>query len=156
MIKKLFAQIKSNNYTLKKFLRKLKIVFWKLARTNDSASEIGLGAAIGTFISVFPTFGFGTPLVLLLSRFIKFNLLIAIAASIISNPFTSPFFLYLSYKMGVIITGNFIDYKLENWSSNLGKTGITLFIGSLIISGIVAVLSYFISTAVVKSYRNKR
>jgi uncharacterized protein (DUF2062 family) len=115
-----------------------------------------LGAAIGTFISVFPTFGFGTPLVLLLSRFIKFNLLIAIAASIISNPFTSPFFLYLSYKMGVIITGNSIDYKLENWSSNLGKTGITLFIGSLIISGIVAVLSYFISTAVVKSYRNKR
>ena len=141
---------------MKKFLRKLKIVFWKLARTNDSASEIGLGAAIGTFISVFPTFGFGTPLVLLLSRFIKFNLLIAIAASIISNPFTSPFFLYLSYEMGVIITGNSIDYKLENWSSNLGKTGITLFIGSLIISGIVAVLSYFISTAVVKSYRNKR
>ncbi|CAN1528663.1 Domain of unknown function DUF2062 [Flavobacteriaceae bacterium] len=131
-------------------------MFWKLARTNDSASEIGFGAAIGTFISVFPTFGFGTPLVLLLSRFIKFNLLIAIAASIISNPFTSPFFLYLSYKMGVIITGNSIDYKLENWSSNLGKTGITLFIGSLIISGIVAVLSYFISTAVVKSYRNKR
>ena len=58
--------------------------------------------------------------------------------------------------MGVIITGNSIDYKLENWSRNLGKTGITLFIGSLIISGIVAVLSYFISTAVVKSYRNKR
>lgn len=141
---------------MKKFLRKLKIVFWKLARTNDSASEIGLGAAIGTFISVFPTFGFGTPLVLLMSRFIKFNLLIAIAASIISNPFTSPFFLYLSYKTGVIITGNSIDFKLENWSSNLGKTGITLFIGSLIISGIVAVLSYFISTAVVKSYRNKR
>ena len=141
---------------MKKIIRKLKIIFWKLARTNDSASEIGLGAAIGTFISVFPTFGFGTPLVLLLSRFIKFNLLIAIAASIISNPFTSPFFLYLSYKMGVIITGNSIDYKLENWSSNLGKTGITLFIGSLIISGIVAVLSYFISTAVVKSYRNKR
>ena len=134
-------------------LRKLKIVFWKLARTNDSNTEIALGAAIGTFISVFPTFGFGTPLVLLLSRFIKFNLLIAITASIISNPFTSPFFLYLSYKMGVIITGNSIDYKLENWSSNLGKTGITLFIGSLIISGIMAFLGYYISIAVVKIYR---
>ncbi len=156
MIKKLFAQIKSNNYTLKKFLRKLKIVFWKLARTNDSASEIGLGAAIGTFISVFPTFGFGTPLVLLLSRFIKFNLLIAIAASIISNPFTSPFFLYLSYKTGVIITGDSIDFNLENWSSNLRETGITLFIGSLIVSGITALISYIISMALVKFYRNKR
>jgi hypothetical protein len=156
LIKKLFAQIKSNNYTLKKFLRKLKIVFWKLARTNDSASEIGLGAAIGTFISVFPTFGFGTPLVLLLSRFIKFNLLIAIAASIISNPFTSPFFLYLSYKTGVIITGDSIDFNLENWSSNLRETGITLFIGSLIVSGITALISYIISMALVKFYRNKR
>ncbi len=128
-------------------------MFWKLARTNDSSSEIGLGAAIGTFISVFPTFGFGTPLVLLLSRFIKFNLLIAISASIISNPFTSPFFLYLSYKMGVIITGNSIDFKLENWSSNLGETGITLFVGSIIISGIMAFLGYYISIAVVKIYR---
>jgi uncharacterized protein (DUF2062 family) len=140
---------------LSKILRKLKIVFWKLARTNDSASEIGLGAAIGTFISVFPTFGFGTPLVLLLSRFIKFNLLIAITASIISNPFTSPFFLYLSYKMGVFITGNSIDFKLENWSSNLKETGITLFIGSLIVSGITALISYVISTTIVKLYRNK-
>ena len=69
MIKKQVAQIKSNNYTLKKFLRKLKIVFWKLARTNDSASEIGLGAAIGTFISVFPTFGFGTPFYPLEAKF---------------------------------------------------------------------------------------
>ena len=141
---------------LNKVLRKLKIVFWKLARTNDSASEIGLGAAIGTFISVFPTFGFGTPLVLLLSRFIKFNLLIAIAASVISNPFTSPFFLYLSYKTGVFITGKSIGFELENWSSNLKETGITLFIGSLIVSGTTALISYIISIAIVKVFRNKK
>ena len=55
--------------------------------------------------------------------------------------------------MGVIITGNSIDYKLENWSSNLGKTGITLFVGSIIISGIMAFLGYYISIAVVKIYR---
>ena len=141
---------------MKKILRKLKILFWKLARTNDSASEIGLGAAIGTFISVFPTFGFGTPLVLLLSRFIKFNLLIAIAASVISNPFTSPFFLYLSYKTGVFITGKSIGFELENWSSNLKETGITLFIGSLIVSGTTALISYIISIAIVKVFRNKK
>jgi uncharacterized protein (DUF2062 family) len=128
-------------------------VFWKLARTNDSASEIGLGAAIGTFISVFPTFGFGTPLVLILSRFIKFNLLIAISASIISNPFTSPFFLFISYKMGSVITGDALDFEIENWSVNLRETGITLFVGSIIISGIMAFLGYYISIAVVKIYR---
>ena len=55
--------------------------------------------------------------------------------------------------MGVIITGNSIDFKLENWSSNLGETGITLFVGSIIISGIMAFLGYYISIAVVKIYR---
>lgn len=58
--------------------------------------------------------------------------------------------------MGVFITGNSIDFKLENWSYNLGETGLTLFVGSVIISGITAFLSYFVSTAVVKSYRKKR
>lgn len=141
---------------MKKILFKIKSIIRDLAHSNDSVTEIGLGAAIGTFISVFPTFGFGTPLVLLLSRFIKFNLLIAIAASTISNPFTSPFFLYLSYKTGVIFTGNSLDFNSENWTSNLGKTGITLFIGSLIVSGITAFLGFFISTSIVKSYRRKK
>ena len=35
------------------------------------------------------------------------------------------------------------------------ETGITLFIGSLIVSGITALISYVISTTIVKLYRNK-
>lgn len=132
------------------------MLFWKLARTNDSISEIGLGAAIGTFISVFPTFGFGTVLVLVLSRFIKFNLLIALATSVISNPFTSPFFLYLSYKIGSFITGATIHFELKNWKNNIANTGLTIFVGSFILSGVMALLGYLIATSVMKFYRNKR
>ncbi len=131
------------------------MLFWKLARTNDSISEIGLGAAIGTFISVFPTFGFGTVLVLVLSRFVKFNLIIALATSVISNPFTSPFFLYLSYKIGNFITGAAIHFDLKNWKNNIANTGITIFVGSFILSGVMALLGYFIATSVVKFYRKK-
>ena len=38
--------------------KKLKLFFLKLARAKASTLEISWGAAIGTFISVFPTFGF--------------------------------------------------------------------------------------------------
>jgi len=141
---------------LKKYKRQLKILFWKLARTNDSVSEIGLGAAIGTFISVFPTFGFGTLLVLVFSRFVKFNLVIALATSVVSNPFTSPFFLFLSYKIGSFVTGVTLHFDLKNWKDNLVNSGLTLFVGSFILSGIMAFLGYLIATTIVKFYRKKR
>lgn len=135
--------------------RKLKLFFLKLARARASVSEISYGAAIGTFISVFPTFGFGMPLVIILSRFFKFNLLAALALSAISNPFTSPFFLVLSYKIGVLFTGNEIAFTVQNWQQNLSNTGITLLIGNLMLSGSLSVMAYFITKTAVSSYRKK-
>ena len=98
-----------------KFIRKLKLFFIKLARARDSTSEIALGAGIGAFISVFPTFGLGMPLVILMNRFFKFNLISALALSTVSNPFTSPFFMITSYKTGALILDNPIEFNLENW-----------------------------------------
>ena len=137
-------------------LRKTKAFFWKLARSRDSTPEIALGAAIGTFISVFPTFGFGTLLVILLSRFFKFNLIIAFATSIISNPFTSPFFMLLSYKIGKIIIGNNIDFDIKTWKNNLGETGLTVLAGSFLLSTFMGVTAYFISKYIVTRYRERK
>lgn len=138
-----------------RFIRQTRVFFWKLARTRDSVEEISWGAALGTFISVFPTFGFGTVLVLVLSRFFKFNLMIALATSIISNPFTSPFFMLLSYKTGSFIIGNNIVFNLENWKSNLQETGMNILVGSLLVSGIMGVAAYFVSKFIVRKYRKK-
>lgn len=137
-------------------IRKIKIFIWKLSRSRDSCQEISIGAALGTFISVFPTFGFGTLLVLLLSRFLKFNLVIALATSIISNPFTSPFFLLLSYKVGVLITGNTIKFELENWFKTLQETGATILIGSSLVSSIMGGAAYFITLFIVTKYRQRK
>ncbi|MBK8704270.1 MAG: DUF2062 domain-containing protein [Saprospiraceae bacterium] len=122
-------------------LRKIKLFFLKLARQRDSVSEIAYGAAIGTFISVFPTFGFGMPLVIIMSRFLKFNLLAALALSVISNPFTSPFLLVFSYKIGAIFTGNVVDFNAQNWLQNLSDTGITLLIGNLVLCGSLSIIA---------------
>ncbi|WP_051385084.1 DUF2062 domain-containing protein [Flavobacterium enshiense] len=129
--------------------------FWKIAKSHNSAEEIAWGAAIGTFISVFPTFGLGTPLVIVLSRILKFNLAIALAASIISNPFTSPFFMLLNYKIGSLFFENPIVFDVDNWKENLKDTGLTILIGAIIVSGAMAVIAYFFSKFMVLKLRNK-
>jgi uncharacterized protein (DUF2062 family) len=138
-----------------KFIRWLKLFFIKLARARDSTPEIALGAAIGTFISVFPTFGLGMPLVILINRFIKFNLISALALSLVSNPFTSPFFMLTSYKVGATILGTEIIFNFENWRENIENTGLALLIGSTIVSGISSILAYYITKFFVTKYRNR-
>ena len=130
--------------------------FWKIAKSRNSTTEIAWGAAIGTFISVFPTFGFGTPIVLVLSRILKFNLAIAIAASVISNPFTSPFFMYLNYKVGALILNNPIAFDIANWKENLADTGLSILIGSFLVSGCMALLAYYFSKFMVERFRNRK
>lgn len=130
--------------------------FWKIAKSRNSTAEISWGAAIGTFISVFPTFGFGTPLVLVLSRVFKFNLAIAIAASVISNPFTSPFFMYLNYKVGALILNNPIAFDIDKWKENLADTGLSILIGSFLVSGFMALLAYYFSKFMVEHFRNRK
>jgi uncharacterized protein (DUF2062 family) len=135
--------------------RKAKLFFLKLARDRAGVHEIALGASIGTFISVFPTFGLGTLLVLLLYRCLKFNLVAALAMSVISNPFTSPFFMVFSLKIGSLILNTNVQFSLKNWKDNLSETGIILLWGSLLVSGILGLLAYFMTKFIVTKYRNK-
>lgn len=127
--------------------------FWKIAKSHHSVNEIAWGAAIGTFISVFPTFGFGTVLVLVLSRIYSFNLPIALATSIISNPFTSPFFMILNFKVGSWILNNNVAFDVDHWKENLGKTGLNILLGSFIVSTLMAAGAYFFSKYMVVKYR---
>ncbi len=138
-----------------KFIRKLKLFFIKLARARDSTSEIALGAGIEAFISVFPTFGLGILLVILINLFFKFNLISALALSVVSNPFTSPFFIITSYKVGATLLVNPIAFNLENWKENLENTGLSLLLGSIIVSGISSVLAYYIIKIIVTKYRTR-
>lgn len=136
--------------------RNIKAFFIKLARAHNSVNEIALGMGIGTFISVFPTFGFGTLLVLLINRFLKFNLIAALAASLISNPFTSPFFMVFSFKVGSFILGTDIEFSLDNWKENLGDTGLVMLLGSVVVSGGMAILAFFVTKLAVTRLRNNR
>lgn len=139
MTLKLFCVMKINTLLLK-----AKQWFLKIAKAEGSVDEIAMGAAIGTFVSVFPTFGFGFVFVLFLYRFYKFNLIAATSTSVISNPFTSPFFMLISYKIGSFVLGNQIVFDVNNWRANLKDTSLALILGSTIVSTTLSIAAYFV------------
>jgi uncharacterized protein (DUF2062 family) len=75
--------------------------------------------------------------------------------SVISNPFTSPFFMVFSFKIGSLILNTNVQFSLKNWKDNLSETGIILLWGSLLVSGIMGLLAYFMTKIIVTKYRDK-
>jgi uncharacterized protein (DUF2062 family) len=146
----------SKNNFIVNIIRKAKINFLKIYHARGSTHEIALGAAIGSFWGVFPTFGLSTILSLLLYKIFRFNLLVAISAAFISNPLTSPFLLFLSYKIGSLIISSETTFDFKNLSENLGDLGLTMLVGSFLLSSFTAVVVFFLTKYfVVKRRQNK-
>jgi uncharacterized protein (DUF2062 family) len=136
--------------------RKIRYEIIKFARAHATTHEIAYGAAIGAFISIFPTFGAGTLLVILFYRFIKFNLVAAISGSMISNVFTAPFFLLISYKLGAIFWKPENQLNMKNWYKNLDEVGISVFTGSFLLSLASSILIYVLVKYSVDYYRKNK
>ena len=134
--------------------RKAKISFLKIYYARGSAHEIALGAAIGAFWGVFPTFGLSTVLSLLLYKIFRFNIVAAISGAFISNPLTSPFLLMISYKVGSYFIKTDIQFDYDNWYKNLPQMGYVLIIGSTIVSSVTALFVYYIIKYLVERRRN--
>jgi uncharacterized protein (DUF2062 family) len=124
--------------------RRLRINYLKIYNARGSSQEIALGADIGAFWGVFPTFGLSTVLSFLLYKVLRFNFPVALAAAFISNPITSPFFLLISYKLGTLFIETDIQFDSKNWLQNFSQLVYILLIGSTIISSITAILVHFI------------
>lgn len=124
--------------------RKIRLAIIKIYRAKGSPSEIALGAAIGAFWGVFPTFGLSTPLIFILYRFIRFNIITAFAGALVSNPLTSPFLLFFSYKIGSLFITPPKNIRIEDWAKHLNEFGIIMLVGSIVLSTVVAIAVYFI------------
>lgn len=124
-------------------LRKVRINFLKIYYARGSAHEIALGAAVGAFWGVFPTFGLSTILSLLMYKLIRFNLLAAISGAFISNPLTSPFLLLISYKVGSYFITTDIQLNYANWYKNIPEVGYVLLIGATVVSFVTSIIVYY-------------
>lgn len=139
-----------------KVFRQLVVSFKKLFRLRDSTHEIALGFAIGVFVGILPTFGFGALLLAGLAIVIRFNIFAGIVGTLINNPLFVPFWIASSYKVGEIITKTGIDLKEKSIIENIFGFGVSYFIGNIVLAVLVGFVSYFVIYVIVEIYRESR
>lgn len=123
---------------------------WHLNRNSVSR-----GCLIGMFMAMVPL-----PMQMLgaaiLSIFFKANLPIAVALTWITNPFTTPFVLFISYKVGAFLLGQQSNIQLNlTWEAiehDIAIIGPALMTGILVNALVVSVLSYYLVRGIWWSY----
>lgn len=133
----------------------LRYVYLKLLRLKDPPEKIALSFSIGVFIGIFPTFGFGGILVVLISYIFKLNYVAGLLGTFIMNYFTSPFFWTLSYFIGDLIFSGKLEWK--NFSRQTFKSfALSYLVGNIIVSTIFSLIAYYLVKKIVTSYRKRR
>lgn len=141
-----------------KSLVKLKNHFKKIISFKKSPHAIALGFSVGSFISLFPTFGLayfiGLGLLIVLPKLNKITLFLGIA---FWNPlFLAPIYRY-GYKLGNFILGDLPNYTFKfSLNSDIIKLSIRFLLGNIIIATILSITLYFVLFIVLKyMQRNK-
>jgi uncharacterized protein (DUF2062 family) len=126
---------------------------WSLSRRK----VLG-GVFIGVFIAFIPM-PFQMLLVALLAIIFNVNLPITILLVWISNPLTMPFIYYFEYELGNIVLNvkDPVKFSFETMNENISEIALSLYVGTAIVSTVLAFLSVFILNILwVKEVKDKR
>jgi len=105
------------------------------------------GAALGLFIACTPTLGIQMFISAAMAILLRVNLPISLAATWITNVATAPFFYYFCYRVGLFLLGGNIPASevapfLGKWKI-FAKIAYPLWVGSLIVGTVIALVGYF-------------
>lgn len=140
---------------IKKLNDKIKKHLKEVIALKTSPESIAIGFAIGTFFSLFPTFGLELiiiPVIILIFK--RVSKVALLAAYVVWNPLiTIPLF-FLEYRLGDYILG---DIPLTTYRFEILNTVFVhsrrFIVGSFIVSVILSFISYFVMLKIVKKYR---
>lgn len=130
----------------------------KFLSLRASPHQIAMGFAIGAFIGVFPTFGFGALIILAIASFWKFNIPTAIIGTLLGNPLLTPVWITSS----CLLTGiSPKDIKLPEGTlstvlSHYSQIGMKYLLGNFSISVLVAIVSYFVILVIFKKLKHRK
>lgn len=141
---------------------KFKKILVQLIRRHSSPQEIALGAGIGAFISVLPVYGLHTVLVIVAAIIVRpANKIAILLGTNLSLPPTIPFITWAGYEIGRWILKN--DLPPLDWGffKNLTCQKLTsfywpLFLGSLVLGLICAVVVYALTFFLMKKLKERR
>lgn len=136
---------------------------------DDTPHRIALGVAIGLFVTWTPTIGFQMALTVALCFLFRANKFVGVPFVWISNPVTIVPVYYPNYWIGCKILGkqadawNLIEQAFNfnggwwdttvNWFTSIMKIFWELWLGSIIVGGVLGIISYFVIYWLVVQYR---
>jgi uncharacterized protein (DUF2062 family) len=141
---------------------KFKAIFNQLIRQHSRPQDIALGAAIGAFISVLPVYGLHTVLVIIAAVIVKpANKIAILLGTNLSLPITLPFITWVGYETGrFILKGNFPPLNWGFFHQLTFQKIISfyqpLFLGSVILGLVCAIIVYGFTFWVVKMIRQRK
>lgn len=146
----------------KKSIKEIIDILAKELKAHHAPREIALGIAIGSFIAVLPLYGLHTILCVIAIILIpKANKLAVLLGTNISLPPTVPAITWAAYDIGRTLLAD-KHYPPLSWEyirnfkiERLSEFYYPLFMGSLILGLICAVVFYFITLVAVDWYRKK-
>ncbi len=124
---------------------------------NASPQHLALGASIGLFLSVFPSFSLGMWLALILAVYLGYNLPATYFGTLIVNPITAPFFYVMSYLTGsLILRTSIIELGNVNILTVIDQVLPQMIIGGIVFGGIVSLLLYLVVWGLALMYQNSK
>ena len=156
--KQTFKVGKRPKKSLKRYLR---CIVRRLAHLKGSSDTLARGFAVGIFAGGLPLFGFQVIFAVTLALLVRGNKIVAAASTWVSNPLTYvPIYLF-NFQVGRWLLGDntSLDMGVQLKSSQdvmaLGSTLIkTLLIGSLTVSVISSICSYFLFLWFIRGIRD--
>lgn len=130
----------------------------KIVALRGSSHQISIGFAIGVFVGIFPTFGLGGFVIVALAGLWKFNIPAAVLATLIGNPLFAPLWIFLSCAV-TGLSPSHMKIPSDNFRhiiAHFSQLGLRYFLGNFLISTIVAVISYYVTTGLLSWNRNRR
>lgn len=151
-MKKLFKLYKKLKNTFKK--HKIKEILLMIIKSNSSPNQIAIGAAIGAFFSIIPTFSLGMFLALFIAWKKKLNLLSTYLGSVIVNPLNSSVVYFINYQVGSFLIGNDLPVTLPITIQNIREIAAQVYIGGIAISSILSISLYFTILFIANKIKN--
>ena len=113
---------------------------WSFSRPG-----IARGLALGCFLALTPTMGAQIILAAAAAFFLRVNIPVALAATLITNPLTAPFIYAAEYRLGVWLVGVSEPAEWEGFAGGLRELmrhGRPLWAGALVAGGALGGLAY--------------
>lgn len=153
--------------------RTRRFILHRVLHADDPPHQLALAVAIGVFITITPTVGVQSILVVLVAWLLGANKLLGVPVLWISNPITIVPMYYGCYKVGVLLTQTdgvdpewwtaLADPPPAGWIESIAfywsrftEVAVPMWVGCLVVAAIAGPISYVISYRMIRFYRLRR